>query len=768
MRIYGTFRLAALAAALSLLAAPLYARQPRTGPQATPPPAARSELLAHPGDAPAPSDGFWRVLGWRLEHELRRIAPMPPGASNASSSGSGDPARDLARRIDLTRALARGSAAETGEPRPPQPPQQVLAALDRLSYTLRRAAARGDRVAPPHLQGELWLQVDELGRRLDASPAAGDRDLAAAPSTAGLTTGGSISGTVTEDPSGTPLADVFVTILDAAGAYVSKSQTSSTGTYSATGLPAGTYYAWADSATHVSEIYDDVTCLPYCDSALGTPIAVSDGAATTGIDFALRYGGSITGTVTEDGTGDPLSGVAVIVRDANNGAYAIGTTLADGTYTAGGLPTGTYYATTFDDDYLDELYDDLVCPASCDPTLGTSIAVTLGATTSGIDFSLSSGGAVTGTITDAATGVPLPGIYVDVRADSGDSISGAFTGSDGAYVVGGLPTGTVYAETYNPTYVDEIYDDVTCTGFCSIGDGTPIAVTVAMVTTGIDFQLAIGGGFEGSVTDATTGAPLYLVIVKAYDAAGAYRELALTDAAGNYTLGGLPTGTYYALTRNNPTYFDELFDDIRYTPGDDETAGTAISVTAGTSVPNVDFDLEVGGTLAGTVLDATTLAPVSDVWVILSDGAGHSVWSERTASDGTYLARPLTAGTYYARVFGTATYFGEIYEGLPASLDPADGTALSVSEGVETTGIDFRLDPRDPDCSAQEDLYLTGLTVQTTVVYEACHSIRAGSGFTVTTDGDATLRAGGPVILYPGFSVADGGRLAVVSGTDFP
>jgi hypothetical protein len=53
------------------------------------------------------------------------------------------------------------------------------------------------------------------------------------------------------------------------------------------------------------------------------------------------------------------------------------------------LETGTYYARTYSfEDYFEELYSEISCEPSCTVTDGTPIAVTLGSTTSGIDFTL--------------------------------------------------------------------------------------------------------------------------------------------------------------------------------------------------------------------------------------------------------------------------------------------------------------------------------------------------------------------------------------------
>jgi hypothetical protein len=62
------------------------------------------------------------------------------------------------------------------------------------------------------------------------------------------------------------------------------------------------------------------------------------------------------------------------------------------------------------------------------------------------------------------------------------------------------------------------------------------------------------------------------------------------------------------------------------------------------------------------------------------------------------------------------------------------------------------------------NLTLTSSTVNSREIFKAESTITAGSGFTVGSQGDVTLHAGGSVALGDGFSVASGGTLRVVAG----
>ncbi len=114
------------------------------------------------------------------------------------------------------------------------------------------------------------------------------------------------------------------------------------------------------------------------------------------------------------------------------------------------------------------------------------------------------------------------------------------------------------------------------------------------------------------------------------------------------------------------------------------------------------------------------------------------------------------------------------------TLPFGDGSAIvaTTREGL-TTGFDFKYFRRfhiataawnvfaqlgfNPyyACLGLNDLVLTDVTVDSTVVYQACTSITAGGGFHVLPPGDVTLRAGSRVALGSGFSVGLGATLTI-------
>jgi len=329
-----------------------------------------------------------------------------------------------------------------------------------------------------------------------------------------LDRGGIIAGTVTDARTSAPIAGLSVIVhllIEGGPVPAASASTDASGRYVIQGLPAGRYYAhtYDPSTAYVNEIFDNIVCgwwsCSWDDLVTGTAIAVSPGTTTDGRDFALDRGGRITGTVTDAVTALPLSNVCVTAFVSLSGSapdVAQDCSDASGAYDLGGLPSGSYRLMAvppFGSSHVQELYDGIPCPAAgCDTGSGSPVAVALGATTGGRDFSLETGGAIRGTVRDAATGRASIGGEIVVYSRAGTVVRTAGLATvdyqTGDYVVNGLPAGTYYALTSLSGYRNEIFDDVRCQAqFCTEQElttlGTPLSVAGGGTTSGIDFAV---------------------------------------------------------------------------------------------------------------------------------------------------------------------------------------------------------------------------------------------------------------------------------------
>ncbi len=517
-----------------------------------------------------------------------------------------------------------------------------------------------------------------------------------------LDLGGSITGTITQRDTGQPFSQGSVTIYDTAGNAVAGFDVqSSDGSYSAIGLPAGTYEAVAYpgwNGNYEAQLYDGIDCAGQCDPTSGTPITVTLGTATPGIDFSLARLQHISGTVTDAADGSPLEGTTVDVYDSAGSYWSSATTDANGQFASHALYPGQYFAVARLQGYIGELYQNLPCPFNqCDPTTGTAITVNNSADTTGIDFALDKGGIVAGTVTNAAS-APLAGMHVRLFDDAGTQLFSTFTDDEGEFQFTGLPAGTYFATAADaqndpPFWVSQLYSGINCPVQCEPTTGTGISVTLGQ-TTGIGFSLEQFGRVLGHVTDAASGAPLGQISVTLYDSSGNPTASTRTAADGSYSLHGLDEGTYRAVA-SATLYGDILYDGIPCEGGCDVNTGNPIGVHLGADTTGIDFALQHLGSISGVLTDAFRGDTISG-WVRAYDATGTLAASAWADSNGHYTIPIQTAGTYYV-VTDVTGHQDQLFDGIACEggCDVTSGTPVTVTGGADTGGIDFSLEP-DP------------------------------------------------------------------------
>jgi len=425
--------------------------------------------------------------------------------------------------------------------------------------------------------------------------------------------------------------------------------------------------------------------------------------------------GMVQGVVRDAATTAPLQDVDVFI--CGTGGCQSATTGVAGSY-AFSPPAGTYYAFTRNSiGYTNEIHGDLLCPGQCQAyiaeTSGTPIVVVSGQQVT-VNFALDRGAVISGTVT--AGGTPLAGVTVravGITTSSPFVAAEAQTDSAGAYSIRGLPTGRYYAATANDLgFVDEIYDNVPCLGWCSENDfeatATPIDVALGATAADRDFALEGGGRITGTVTDAATSSPVDDVCVVVVTVVGGVLRFAgydCADGSGTYEVGMLPTGTYYlAIDPFTTRHIPEMYDDIPchgYSCILELPGATPIQVSVGATTTGRDFVLNLGGAIRGVVRDAMTSDPLGWVGLSVFSRDGDSVaWVGYAETDvsGEYLVAGLPGGTYYA-IAERDRYRDEIFDDIQCPAEQctlADlltlGTPIAVTAGgVVTSGIDFSL-----------------------------------------------------------------------------
>jgi protocatechuate 3,4-dioxygenase beta subunit len=524
---------------------------------------------------------------------------------------------------------------------------------------------------------------------------------------------GAISGRVRDAVTQEALEDVWVEVTDAEGSWSESGHTDASGRFSIGGLAPGTYFASTDANDYRDEVFDNYPCLPDCQPIDGTPIPVMAEETVTGIDFDLEQLGSIEGTLVDAATERPIAFASLEFYDATGERAGSAETDSSGRYIGGGLEAGTYFVVTdFWGGYRNEVYDDLPCPGryswDCDVLAGQPVQVALHSTTQGIDFALDRLGGFAGLILEEDTMLPIDSLDITVWTASGDQQDRVRTNILGTYVVEDLYPSEYFATTDSDTgHLDELYDDLPCPGGdtngCDPTTGDPIAVTLASFTTGIDFELTLGGVATGVLMDALTGAPLDNATVELWAATGALVDREWTGDAGRYWFSALPEGTYFVTTDTWGSYLDELYDDFPCPggapPGCDPTTGSPVNVIHGDTTTGLDFDLLLRGGLAGTIEALGTGEPLAGVAVDVWDAQGQHVAASASDTYGVYQV-DLSSGTYYVATDNSLGYIDEVYDGLrcpegPAILglcDPLSGEPVVVLGAEQVViGIDFAL-----------------------------------------------------------------------------
>ncbi|MEM9556526.1 MAG: carboxypeptidase-like regulatory domain-containing protein [Acidobacteriota bacterium] len=466
----------------------------------------------------------------------------------------------------------------------------------------------------------------------------------------------------------------------------------SDGTWTSGPVPPGRVAAWASSfGDYASQLYDRINCpARQCDVADGTPIQMTLAIDVAGIDFPLERFGRISGRLS-DPAGDPAAGAAVVAYRADGTFVARVDANATGDYSVP-LPGGSYrlvFGEEFRTLYVAEVYQDLPCPGACDPTLGTPVDVTLGATTT-VDATIDRLGVVQGTVTSAEGGSPASA-EVTLYTETGFAVDSERTASDGSYSFVGLDSAMYRVVARSSQFLDEIWNDVPCAASdCDPLAGDPVAVGVNSVAT-VDFVLdsgaTVGGVVMGSVTHPVLSADAYLL-----DGSGQMLQQVTTQSS-NYVFRGLPTGRYFVGVRSL-RHQDEIWDDVPCDQpfADCLGAATAITVTVGDEVTR-DFTLRGYGSILGTVRDSAG-EPASFPNVrFFETSTGQTLFSDTANSDGEYQSVPLRPGTYKVRAddFGL---LGELYPDLPCEggCDWSPGAEVTV-EFDDLVELDFVLDP---------------------------------------------------------------------------
>lgn len=259
---------------------------------------------------------------------------------------------------------------------------------------------------------------------------------------------------------------------------------------------------------------------------------------------AMASAGSISGTVTAANGGAPIGGIEVCPLPPITAPEATCTeTNAGGGYELTGLRADSY-SIHFSGDrnnlpYVNEFYDNE------EAFPGDLITIGEAENRAGVDARLRDGGAISGTVTDANSHLPVASLPVCAFAQvpSGEVGRCSRTDGSGNYMIRGLPS-EEYEVAFEGegefNYLTQYWQESE-----TYGAFDPILVTEPATVTGVDAALRPGAEISGRLTEAGTGRPLAKVDVSLLSPYNAEEiRTVKTDGAGNYAFRGRPAGTY--------------------------------------------------------------------------------------------------------------------------------------------------------------------------------------------------------------------------------
>jgi LPXTG-motif cell wall-anchored protein len=278
----------------------------------------------------------------------------------------------------------------------------------------------------------------------------------------------------------------FVHFVDS-GSGVTKASAyiDTNGNYTAS-VAAGTYIVrfTPSGGRAVAEYWEDALV-----EAEATPITVSTGQTISGVDAALDTATAITGTVRVLGE---LSGDALIEVYRDGVYVSMVYTKDDGSFEAV-VPAGTYTllakANVYEQIYAPQYFDGVATAAEAAP-----VTLTADADRVGVDFDLSLGGDLQGTVTaDGAGGYTI--VTALLQGDDGWN-EVTFVGTEGDFSFAGhLEPGTVGGSLPAGTYTLRFEKEGYCTqyfgGAASLDDAKTIELAAGEVLTGVDATMTV-------------------------------------------------------------------------------------------------------------------------------------------------------------------------------------------------------------------------------------------------------------------------------------
>lgn len=234
------------------------------------------------------------------------------------------------------------------------------------------------------------------------------------------------------------------------------------------------------------------------------------------------------------------------------------------------------------------------------------------------------------------------------------------------------------------------------------------------------------GTIEGAAIDAVSKVGIEGVEVCAYEVPSTkFQACEETDADGEYTLSGLPTGSFKVAfwgNFNGLNYLGQFYEaKSSFGQADD------IAVTDGATVTDVDAEMHEGGQIAGTVVDVVSKAEIANVWACAVEVPEFEAEScGLTNASGGYAIGGLPTGSYVVEFEGSGAGLGYQTRYFDGESSFWEGDEVSVTVGATTPDIDAelprgaRIEGRVTDAFSGAAIEDVGVCAEGTVSFGTC------------------------------------------------
>ena len=320
--------------------------------------------------------------------------------------------------------------------------------------------------------------------------------------------------------------------------------------------------------------------------------------------------------------------------------------------------------------------------------LALAVTAALGIVAGGASVASAAGTAsISGTVFGPDSVTPIANVQVSLDLPGGTYVQFGSTDASGNYTFTGL-TAASYILDFAPNFGDN-YAPQWWNNQPTMATATPIAVAAGAAVSGLQTTLAAGASVTGHV-DAPGNAAIYIHLV---DHAGNYIAYGFSNGPGDYSINGVPAGSYTAefTDQNDPGIQPQWWND-------EPSQATAdyFTLTAGATSSGIDATLG-GSSPAAASISGAVYAPGSpavgaqsaQVTLLKPDGSQAAATS--TGFDGTYSFSGIDAGSYtleFTPSLLSPPSAPQWWQGEP-SLAAAD--FFSVADGQVLTGFDAQL-----------------------------------------------------------------------------